>query len=299
MAGFQQFIAFAQTARTGGFAAAARALGVAPSTVAKSVLRLEESLGVKLFHRTTRQVQLTPDGMRLFERCERVLAEIEALQADASGSSASLSGTLRIDLPVFYGRHFVMPLLASLCRQHPQLRLDVSFTDQQVDLVRQGIDLAVRVGHLRDSSLVARRVDRQSLVLCASSGYLAAHGRPRNLGDLARHQAIVFRLPTSGRDRPWQFRRAGQPLEYQPMAAVRVNETEALADAARAGLGLCQLPAMIVQDDLAQGQIVEVLPALRPQPLPIQLVYPSGRLLPARVRAAMDVLAALGQRVEI
>ena len=241
-------------------------------------------------------MRLTPDGERLYQRCQRVLSEVEDLQAEASGSRAQVSGTLRVNLPVYYGRRFVMPLLADLQRQHPALRLDVHLTDQQVDLVRDGFDLAVRMGPLRDSTLVARRVDQQHLVLCASPGYLAARGTPRRVEDLAGHAGIVFRLPSSGRDRPWQLRQRGKALELAPAAQVRINETEALVEAVRLGLGICQLPDMLVHDELQRGDLVELLPSCRPEPMPIHLVVPSGRLVPARVRAALDVLGALRQR---
>lgn len=296
MQGLQQLVAFAATAKHGGFAAAAREQGVAPSTLAKAVARLEAALDVKLFHRTTRQVTLTPDGERLYQRCQRVLAEVEDLQAEADGSRAAPSGTLRIDLPVYYGKRYVMPLLAELLRRHPALRLDLRLTDARVDLVRDGVDLAVRIGALRDSTLVARRVDQQGLVLCASPAYLAAHGTPRRVEDLARHAAVVFRLPTSGRDRPWQLRQRGVAIELNPPPRARVNETESLQEAVRLGMGLCQLPDLLVQDELARGELQEVLPSCRPEPMPIHVVYPSGRLLPARVRAVIDALDALRQR---
>ena len=296
MQGLQQFMAFAATAKLGGFAAAARDQGVAPSTLAKAVGRLEAALGVKLFHRTTRQVILTPDGERLYRRCQRVLAEVEELRAEASGAQVSPAGTLRIDLPVYYGKRFVMPLLAGMLRAHPDLRLDIRLTDMQVDLVRDSVDLAVRIGQLQDSTLVARRVDQQGLVLCASPAYLTAHGTPRRIEDLAGHAAIVFRLPTSGRDRPWQFRRRGTPLELSPLPRVRIGETEGLVDAMKLGMGLCQVPDLLVQDELRRGELQEVLPACRPAPMPISIIYPSARLLPARVRVAIDALDALRRR---
>lgn len=296
MQGLQQFMAFAETAKHGNFAAAAREQGLAPSTLAKAVARLEAALGVKLFHRTTRQVRLTPDGERLFLRCQRVLAEVEDLQAEASGTRAAPSGMLRIELPVFYGRRFVMPLLADLVRRHPELRLELRLSDQQADLVRDGIDLAVRIGRLVDSSLVARRVDRQGLVLCASPSYLAVRGTPRRIEDLATQHAIVFRLPSTGRDRPWQFRQRGTALELRPQAHVQVNETEGLLAALKLGLGICQVPDLLVSDELSRGELVELLPSCRPEPMPISIVYPSARLLPARVRVAIEALTALRQR---
>ena len=297
MPGLQQFVAFAETAKQGGFAAAARQLGTAPSTISKSVQRLEDSLGVKLFHRTTRQVTLTPDGQRMYQRCQRVLAELEDLRADASGARETLSGTLRIDLPVFYGKRFVMPLLADLRRRHPELKMDISLTDLQVDLVRSGIDLAVRIGPLRDSSLVAQRVDRQALVLCGSPAYLAEHGTPHSMADLQRHALIVFRLPNTGRDRSWQLREQGRAVDYVPHPHVRVGETEGLVEAVKLGMGLCQVPDMLVQDEIASGALQEVLPTMRPPAMPIHIVYPSGRLLPARVRVTIDALQSLKHRL--
>jgi LysR family transcriptional regulator, regulator for bpeEF and oprC len=296
MSGLEQFMAFAATARHGSFAAAAREQGVVPSTLAKAVARLEAELGVTLFHRTTRQVRLSPDGERLFERCQRVLAEIEELRAEASGARQAARGELLVSAPVLYGKRFVLPVLAALLPCHPGLRLELRLSDQYLDLVREGIDVAVRIGHLRDSSLVARRVDQQSLVLCASAAYLARHGTPRRVEDLQRHQAIAFRLPSTGRDRPWQFRQRGSVVEVAPQAQVRINETETVVEAIRHGLGLCQLPDNVVADELARGELVEVLPTCRPAPMPISVVVASGRLLPARVRVAIEALETLRQR---
>lgn len=296
MKGFQQFLAFAETAKHGSFAAAARELGGAPSTVAKAVARLEVSLRVKLFHRTTRQVSLTPDGERLFQRCQRVLAELDELEADAAGARAEVAGTLRVDLPIVYGKQVVMPVLAALRRQHPRLQLDVRLQDGYADLVRDGIDLAVRVGELQDSTLVARRIDRQAMVLCASPRYLAEHGTPRTVDELSTHAAVVFRLPTSGRNRPWQLRQRERPVQLHPAAAVRLNDGEGMVSAACLGMGLVQLPDYMVAAELARGELAEVLPSCRPDTQPISAVYPSGRLMPARVRVVLDALKGLARR---
>jgi DNA-binding transcriptional LysR family regulator len=296
MQGLQQFLAFAQTARRGSFAAAARDLGGSPSTLAKSVARLESGLGVKLFHRTTRQVTLTADGERLFHRCERVLAELEDLHADAAGTRAAPSGTLRVDVPVLYGRRFVLPLLAQLLRQHPALNIEVRMQDAFADLVRDGIDLAVRMGELRDSSLVARRIDAQRLLMVASPAYLRLHGTPQTLEDLAGHKAVAFRMPSSGRSRPWQLRQGRRMVELHPVQAIQISDTESLGTAARLGMGLCQLPDYIVQDELARGELVELLPGHQPPPMPISAVVPSGRLVPPRVRVLLDALEQLRER---
>ena len=296
MQGLQQFLAFAQTARRGSFAAAARDLGGSPSTLAKSVARLENALGVKLFHRTTRQVRLTADGERLFHRCERVLAEFEDLQADAAGTRAAPTGTLRVDLPIYYGRRFVMPLLATLLRKYPALTLEVRLQDGFADLVRDGIDLAVRMGELSDSTLVARRIDWQRLVMVASPQYLKANGTPRRLEELADHKAVAFRMPSTGRSRPWTLRQGRRSVEMHPPQSVQVSDTEALGTAALLGLGLTQLPDYIVQDEVARGQLVPVLPDHQPAPMPISAVVPSGRLVPPRVRVLLEALEALRSR---
>lgn len=294
MHGLQQYVAFAETARHGSFAAAARTLGTVPSTLAKAVARLEAELGVRLFHRTTRQVTLTADGERLYAQCLRLLAEVEALKAQASGTRLEPAGTLRVDLPIFYGKHVVMPVLVRLVHRYPALRLDVRLQDGYVDLVHEGIDLAVRVGHLEDSSLVARPMDEQQLVLCASPPYLAAHGTPADVAALASHRAIAFRMPTSGRHRPWQFLEGGVAVEMAPPNVVaRVNDGEGMVEAARLGLGLCQVPDYMAAAPLARGELVELLAERRPAPMPISVVHAGGRLLPARVRVTLEALTTL------
>jgi LysR family transcriptional regulator, regulator for bpeEF and oprC len=296
MSGLQQFLAFAQTARCGSFAAAARDLGQSPSTLAKSVARLEAQLGVKLFHRTTRQVSLTPDGERLYRRCERVLAEVEDLQAEAAGSRALPSGTIRIDAPIAYGRRILMPLLAQLLHRHPQLQLDLRLQDAYADLVRDGLDLAIRVGALQDSRLVARRIDWQQLVVVASPAYLQAHGTPQRIEDLSAHAAVVFRMPSSGRLRPWQLRDGRRAVELHPAQRVQVNHGDGMVAAALQGLGLMQIPDYMVADEVACGALLEVLAAQRPAPMPISAVLPSARLVPPRVRLLLDTLQGLRER---
>jgi len=293
MHGLQQFIAFAESAKHGSFAAAARELGTAPSTLAKAVARLESALGVKLFHRTTRQVTLTADGERLFHRCQRVLVEVEDLQAEAAGTRAAPAGTLRVDVPIVYGRRVLLPLFARLVAQHPALQLDIRLSDGYVDLVKDGIDLAVRIGTLADSSLVARRFGSMHLLLVASPVYVERRGAPRTLEQLSGHDAVVFRMPTSGRSRPWQFRTRGQPIELHPPSRLLINDGEAMVAAASMGLGIAQLPDNMVADEIASGALLELLPSCRPAAMPISAVYPSGRLVPPRVRAALELLDTL------
>ncbi len=290
MHGLQSLLAFSETAKRGGFAAAARELGSAPSTLAKAVGRLEAQLGLRLFHRTTRQVSLTADGERLFQRCQRVLAELEELQTEAAGVRSAPSGTLRIDMPIVYGRKRLLPLLARLVQQHPALQLDVRLSDAYVDLVKDSVDVAIRVGELQDSTLVAKRFDSQQLVLVGSPAYFRRHGKPAAIQDLAAHRHVLFRMPGTGRDRPQQFSVRGRVVALQPAQGERLNDGEGMVQAAVLGLGLAQVPDYMVEDQLASKQLVEVLDDHRPPPMPIHAVMPAQRLVPARVRVLLEAL---------
>lgn len=290
MQGLQALLAFSETAKRGGFAAAGRELGSAPSTVAKSVGRLEAQLGLRLFHRTTRQVSLTADGERLFQRCQRVLAELEELQSEASGVRARPSGVLRIDMPITFGRMYMVPLLGRLMQEHPGLEIDARLSDAYVDLVKDGIDVAIRVGELQDSTLVAKRFAGQQLVLVAAPDYLLRQGTPAALEELAAHRHILFRMPTSGRDRPQQFSQGRRAVVLQPGHGMRLNDGEAMVRAAVLGLGLTQVPDYMVAAELAEGRLREVLPEHRPPVMPIHAVMPANRMVPARVRVLLEAL---------
>lgn len=286
----QPWLAFAETAKRGNFAAASRDLGCTPSTLAKAVARLEKHLGVRLFHRTTRQVTLTDDGERLFGRSQRVLAELEQLEEEASGARAEPSGTLRIDMPVAFGRIVMLPLLAELARRHPRLAIDARFSDVYVDLVKEGVDVAIRTGELRDSTLVARKFATQTLMLFAAPSYLANAGTPTSVDDLSRHKAIVFRVPSHGKDRSWLLQPNGRNVTVVPTSQVRLDDGDAIAAAAVLGLGIAQLPHYMVVEPLARGELVEILPQDRPPSMPIAAVMPSARLIPSRVRALLELL---------
>jgi DNA-binding transcriptional LysR family regulator len=289
-------VAFAAAARQGSFAGAARDLGISPSAVSKNVARLEARMKVRLFHRTTRQISMSPDGEELYERCQRILAEVEALDASAADARTGLRGTLRIDLPITYGRLVVVPVLARLSARHPGLAIDARFSDQVVDLVKEGLDAAVRIGSLADSRLVARMFDQQVLYACASPAYLRRHGAPQSPDELSAHTCLTFRVPTSGRDRPWQFRHGRRDYTLSPDTGVRLGDGEALVSAAAAGMGLIQVPSYMAQQALQRRQLVEVLANYRPAPMPISLVYPSRRHTPLRVRMLAEALAARKQQ---
>jgi DNA-binding transcriptional LysR family regulator len=189
-----------------------------------------------------------------------------------------------------FGRKFMLPLLAQLLQQHPGLALDVRSSDARADLVKDGIDVAIRIGDMQDSTRVARRFSSQQLVLVAAPAYLQRQGEPQAMQDLATHRAIVFRLPGSGRDRPQQFGVKGRLVELQPAQGLRFNDGEAMVQAALLGLGLAQVPDNMVDEALATGRLVELLPQHRPPPMPIHAVMPAHRMVPARVRVLLDAL---------
>jgi DNA-binding transcriptional LysR family regulator len=289
-ASLDHLLSFASAARHESFARAARELGVSPSAVAKNVARLESRLGLRLFHRTTRQVTLTQDGRELFDRCARILEEVEALESTAAGARGTPSGTLRIDVPIAYGKKVLLPILGGLVARYPQLGLDVRFSDRFADLVKEGLDAVIRVGPLVDSGLVARTFDEQALWVCGSPAYLARRGTPRTPADLRDHDCGVFRMPTSGRDWAWRFTVGKRGQTFVPETRIRFDDGEALAGAACAGLCLVQLPHYMVDEQVRGGALVEVLARFRPPPMPISAVYAGHRHVPPRVRVLLDAL---------
>ncbi len=294
MSGFSEFMAFAVAARHASFARAGRELGLTASTVAKRILRLEQRLGVKLFHRTTRQVTLTSDGEVLFARCAKVLADIDDIESLAAGTSDEARGQLRISMPITYGKRIIMPRLARLLAQHTGLQLDMRLTDSFCDLIKDGMDAAIRVGELDDSRLAAKRIDWQHLVLCASPAYLRQHRQPTHPDHLEQHIFVLFRNPTSGRERPVQLQADGRLREFHPAARALVNDGEGMVEAARNDAGLTQVPRFMADDAIADGSLVEVLAAYAPPAQPISLVWPGNRLLPARMRLLIETLSSPG-----
>jgi LysR family transcriptional regulator for bpeEF and oprC len=290
MTSLNLIVSFASAARHSSFANAARELNMTPSAVAKNIASLETQLGVKLFYRTTRRVTLSPDGEDLYARCQRILEEVEALEALAAEARSSVSGTLRIDMPITYGRLVVLPMLAKLVACHPKLKIDARFSDQVSDLVKEGLDAVVRIGLLDDSNLVGRKFDDQTIWTCASPQYLAERSEPKSPDDLPQHNCLSFRFPSSGRDRLWQFRVGKGQISLAPDSRVRVGDGEALVQAAVAGMGIVQAPSYIAKNEVKRGNLVEILQEYRPEPLPIYLLYPSHHHTPPRLRALLDEL---------
>ncbi|EYF06140.1 LysR family transcriptional regulator [Chondromyces apiculatus] len=285
-------VTFVQAAEAGSFALAAQRMGLSRSAVGKSIARLEEQLGVRLFHRTTRSQSLTDDGQGFYERCARALAELEAAEAALDSGRRAPSGKLRVSVPALFGRRCVAPILLDLARHHPQLELEVSLTDRVIDLVEDGIDLAVRVGPLASSAgLMSRRLGTQVMVVCAAPSYLAERGTPTTLADLDLHQNIAY-----GRDSgivQWRFADAGGRERTTAIKSrIRFDDLEVIADATLAGAGIAWLPCWLVADRLREGTLVRVLAREKGLGCDIHAVWPQTRHLTSKVRTAIDALAA-------
>ena len=288
---FRGIAVFMQVVQAGSFTLAAERLDMSKSGVAKSIARLEATLRVQLFQRTTRRLSLTDEGRQFSEGCLRASAELESAQGAVTARRQTLSGRLRIDLPVVFGRRWVLPALLEIAGEHPALDLDVSLTDRRVDLVEDGVDLVIRIGPLQDSAtLVARPLGVQQAVLVAHSDYLARHGPPQTLDDLHRHACITF--GSGGQTRPWHFldpKGRSQPLAVR--GRLGLNHSEAILDAVMAGHGIALLSDWLVADQLRAGRLVQVLPEVRTEGFPIHAVWQKSQHLSARVRHVVDLLA--------
>jgi len=290
-------IAFVRVADARSFTIAAEQLGLSRSAVGKCVMRLEDQLGVRLLHRTTRSVTPTDEGEAFYERCVRILADLEDAEVAMASRSEQPRGRLRLDLPVSFGRLHVLPLLHRFMETWPEVVVNVTFTDRYVDLIDEGVDLAIRIGGEDDSRLVARTLAPQRLITCATPDYLAAHGTPRTLADLADHSCLAF--THAGRPANWRFKMRPNDGSDDLVADNRTvpvhgrfcaSNAEALRDAALAGYGIGQLATFLVGDDLREGRLAPVLENYKIDGAPIRAVYPTGRHLSPKVRRFIDLL---------
>lgn len=276
---FNQYRVFVQVAEMGSFIRAAHALEVPRASVSAAVQQLETQLGVRLLHRTTRQVRLTADGEQLLERLRPLLAEVEDIDQSFQASQRQASGRLSVDVPSRIARRLIAPALPSLLRRHPHLQLVLGSADRAIDLVQEGVDCAVRVGDLHDSSLVMRPLGHIALINCASPAYLSEFGHPRQPGDLIEgHWSIGYASSKTGRESPWEYLTDdGHTQRLELPSRVVVNNAESYIACCRAGLGLMQIPRYDVQHLLDAGELVEVLPGYRAASMPIALIYPHRR----------------------
>jgi len=280
--------AFAAVADARSFTQGARKLDVSSAQVSKLVARLENRLGARLLNRTTRDVSLTDTGLAYLERARDLLERFEILETSVRDQRGP-SGLLKVSAPVSFGKGQLVPALLDFATEHPAVSLEVAFADRIVNLVEEGFDVAVRIGHLTDSSLVAKRLAAVRMVTCAAPGYLQAAGMPMTLEDMALHEAV---LDSNGRDPTvWRFGPHGDVREVRVHGRLKFNGAEACVAAAVAGFGVVRTPAFAAADDLRAGRLVPILCAFEPELIHVHAVYPHARHLAAKVRAFVDFLA--------
>ena len=282
---------FARVAALGSLSAAARALGMSQTMATKHMGALEDRLGTRLMHRTTRRLTLTEAGRTFLEQAERILGEIEEAEGLVSAHALEVRGTLRLNVPVSFGVREVAPLLPDLTRQYPGLAIELGLNDRRVDLIEEGWDLVLRIGSMEDSRMIARRLASCRTVFCASPDYLAQHGRPRRVSDLKHHACLGYTLSRAiGIDR-WTFGR-DEKVKVAINSVVKANNGDALVAAAIAGQGIIYQPTFLVAREIAAGLLVPLKLDHSPVELDgVYAVYPSDRRPPAKVRAAIDFFA--------
>jgi len=289
MLDLRELTSFLAVANAGSFVGAADALGLSKAAVSRHVADLEAQLGVRLLHRTTRRLSLTEDGQRLHARATELLASAGELEAEMGSSSIEATGLLRINAPTTFGNLHLAPLWSRFIAQNPGVSLDVTLSDRIVDLVDEGYDLAVRISTLASSQLVSRRLATTRVVLCASPGYLAAHGTPRHPRELAQHQVLSYAYWTGGDD--WRFSGPEGEVQVRVQPRIHTNSGDTCRIAALHDQGVVLQPDFLVGEDLRRGELVELMPQYRSIELGVHAVYASRKYLPMKTRRLVDFLA--------
>jgi DNA-binding transcriptional LysR family regulator len=284
---------FVRVAEQGSFTRAAESLGLLKATASVAVRELENSLGTRLLHRTTRKVQMTLDGQLYYERCKELLSELDNLQTMFQQSGESLRGRLRVDMPSGIARLYVIPRLPEFLQVHPHIELELSSTDRLVDPIQEGFDCVLRAGAPRDPQLIARPLGRLILINCASVDYLRRRGTPQTLADLAEHDLIHYVSRLGSKSEGFEYPQSGEYRTLAMSGPLVVNNSDAYNAACLAGLGMIQAPEIGVREHVARGVLVEVLPRYRPEPMSLSLLYAHRRNLPKRVRVFMDWVAEI------
>jgi LysR family transcriptional regulator for bpeEF and oprC len=290
------FRTFTRVVECASFTRAADTLGLPRSSVSAAVIDLEARVGARLLHRTTRKVSPTQDGAAFYERCLRLIADVEETEGLFRQTSVGPSGRLRIDVPGRIGRLIIAPALPEFLARHPQLDIELRITDRAINLVEESVDCVLRVGPLGDSGLIARKIGDLPLINVASPDYLSKHGTPGAPDDLGEHLAVNYASPSTGRVEDWEWIEDGE-VRMRPMRArVSVNSAEAYIACCLAGLGLIQIPAYDVKRHLDAGELVEVMPNHRAAPMPMTLLYPHRQHLSRRHQVFADWLDELSKR---
>jgi LysR family transcriptional regulator for bpeEF and oprC len=290
------FRVFTRVVECSSFTRAADTLGLPRSTVSAAVLELEARVGARLLHRTTRRVSATQDGLAFYERCQRIVSDVEDTENIFRQTISRPSGRLRIDVPGRIGRLIIAPALPDFLHRFPLIDIELGVTDRTVNLIEESVDCVLRVGALTDSGLIARQIGRLPLINVGSPAYFAVHGKPFAPDDLSQHWAINYASPSTGRIESWEWLENDTVRSMSMRARVTVNSAEAYIACCLAGMGLIQIPAYDVRDHLQNGALVEVMPDYRAQSLPMALLYPHRQHLSHRLQVFIDWLEALLKR---
>ncbi|MEP9184563.1 LysR family transcriptional regulator [Enterobacter ludwigii] len=275
----------------GSFTAAAVALSTTPSVLSRAVSRLETRLGRQLLQRTTRRVGLTEAGRVYLEQARSAFSLLDEAERDGQGQEGDLTGRVRMSVPTTYGHYRLPPLLARYSQHYPRVQVDLNITNRNVDLIAEGFDLAIRLGQMPDSVLVARKLEDAALLLVASPAYLHRMGTPQTLDDLHRHMCLPFILPRTGRIAPWVFREDERDVDWLPASTIETSDDVlGVVSLAEHGMGICQSYEFIVRDRIQRGQLVEVLPHLRGRSRPFSVIFAPHRRQSAATRAMIDLL---------
>jgi DNA-binding transcriptional LysR family regulator len=281
---------FVKVAERRSFVRAATDLGITQSGVSNAIKRLEDQVGTLLLARTTRRVSLTEDGAAFFERCRQALAAIDEAEHVLKRAQLKPAGTLRIDMPLAFGRIKLVPLLRAFQEDYPEVRLRITFTDRYIDLIEEGVDVAVRFGALQDSSLIARRLTTAQFNAAAAPAYVKKYGRPKTPDDLKEHNCLAFAWRDTRQTRDWSFTVGGTEVRVTPSGTMSFTEGAALCAAAVDGCGIAQLHNYYLDEAFALGTLVPILEDFKPKVLPISLIYPQTRHLTPNVRAFVDFM---------
>ncbi len=290
---FESLRLFTRVVELGSFSQAAAALDIPRATATHAIKALETRLGARLLERTTRHVRTTADGQAFYERSLRVLAELESAESSLQQVATNPQGVLRVDMHGAHATHIVLPRIDEFHAAYPDIELLVSSGDRLVDLVREGVDCVIRAGKPRDSSLVARRLANMPQIVCASPEYLAEHGKPRRIDDLEKHQIVRFIDSKGALDNSLDLLVDGKPKHVNLKGWMAVADAQNYVVSALRGCGLIQLPRFHVEDELARGDLVQVLPKVASPDMPVSVLYPSQRQLSPRVRVFIDWLREL------
>jgi len=290
---FQAMQVFSAVVDANSFTRAADNLNLPRTTVTTIVQGLESLLQVRLLNRTTRRISLTPDGAAYYERCVRILAEVDETEASFRNVTRGPQGRLRIDVPASIGRLLLLPNLCDFYTKYPDIELVMGMSDRPVDMVQEAVDCVIRVGDLQDSSMVARRIGTFQAVTCGSPTYFERHGMPHTIDDLQNHKSVHYFSSRTGRTIDWDFMVDGTTREVKMAGKLSVNDGDAYVACALQGFGLVQAPLYMIQPFLEDGRLVEILSQWKPVPMPISVVYLHNRHLSPKVRAFVDWVAEL------